>query len=170
MTIRERSFEEILEQVCSPEFDVSVPAEEIAAFYSGRNGTNRHIATRVGCTIDRTPGGHWLIDQDMESRFSPDEIDHIWEQASRRFARTVRGKVVVIVRYADADRAFLRHELPELLANPAILEINGLAREQLVSVANGGAAIEKAYELLWKQRAQLTDKFNPLAKDPKGRS
>lgn len=170
MAFLDRSFKQVLEQVCSPDFDVSVPAGETATFYSGRNGTNRHIATRIGYTIDKTSGGRWLTDQDLESRFTPDEIDRIWAEASRRFARTVRGKVVVIVRYADADRAFLRHELPELLANPAILEINGLAREQLVSVADGGATIEKAYELLWRQRAQLTDKFNPLAKDPKGRS
>lgn len=79
----------------SNEFDVSTPPDR-AIFYSGRyGGWSNHQRARDYCahhrelgfvTIEDTPGGQWLLSQNLSSRFDPETVDAIWTEASKLFA------------------------------------------------------------------------------------
>ncbi len=78
--------------------------------------------------IEDTVCGRTLMDMGVgyhEVGLTQDEIAQIWAIASRRFIRNVKGKVMAFVNHAHPKSIFRIVELPLLLENKNVTEING---------------------------------------------
>lgn len=73
--------------------------------------------------VQATQFGDWLRTNRETSvgRF----YDKMWGDASREFAETARGNVIVVAANAKPDAIFGSIELPALLKNPNVSSING---------------------------------------------
>ncbi len=93
--------------------DVSTPRNG-AVFYSGRG--NRELAEQFAAqngrtTLEMTPGGRWLDQQELFGPNSPltsDEALQVWSRLSQRFADEASGNAVGFVRGARAESISIR--------------------------------------------------------------
>ena len=81
------------------------------------------------------------------NKFLFDAEDGAWAKASRSFAESLEGDVVVLSSKANPARTFGLVELPALLANPKVNSVNVIAKNTLAQLAgqpNGQAVVFKA--------------------------
>jgi hypothetical protein len=65
----------------------------------------------------------------------------LWGKASKEFASSLRGDVILVASNASLDRVFGKVELPEALQNKNIISLGGVSREHLLErYRRGGAA------------------------------
>lgn len=80
-------------------------------------------------TIEDTVCGRKLVELGIgyqEVGLSQENIAHIWSVASRRFIKSVKGNVTAFVDGADKRSVFCSVELPLLLENPSVTQINNI--------------------------------------------
>ncbi len=72
---------------------------------------------------------------------APTSLDNcLWGEASKDFARSLRGDIKVVASNANIERVFGKVELPEVLSNPNVRTLGGQPVESLkVTFAQGGA-------------------------------
>lgn len=120
------AFNDLYAQV--DELDVATLPNE-AVFYSGRGNdvlARQFAEDNMRTTIEMTPGGKWLDDQNLYGPSSPvtrAEADAIWAKASRRYAGEASGVAVGFVEGARPDRVWATVEWPTLQANPNITNV-----------------------------------------------
>lgn len=110
-----------------------------AIFYSGSDenwaNAERYAKAQGMKPIQETRPGkiiHGLDhNQGLEKRFDKDKSKLIWDSASRKYAAAVQGEVKTFVAGASVDSAFRRVELPTILNNRQVTQINGLDRAKL---------------------------------------
>jgi len=108
--------------------DVST-AENEAVFYSGP--ANRTLAEEFAeangrTTLENTPGGRWLDQQNLFDGNSPlttDQAVQVWSRLSERYAEGASGNAVGFVEGARAGSIFNTVEYPTLLNNPNITNV-----------------------------------------------
>ncbi|WP_159079636.1 hypothetical protein [Plantactinospora sp. BC1] len=97
-----------------------------AIFYSGpgnREKANLYAAALGKTTIDRTIGGRIMNGLRLYKYLPGDMADEPWKIMSQRFAGGASGRAYAFARGARPDRVFGRIELPVLIANPAVRNI-----------------------------------------------
>ncbi|MFP4098727.1 MAG: hypothetical protein ACLFU1_08090 [Alphaproteobacteria bacterium] len=113
-----------------------------------------YIQKHGGTIIDNTQGGQYL-GQYHRYKFFGDEralelyndqnfADHIWDAGSGKLADSVKGEVRTFVVGAEGNRIARRTELPKILKNPEVTNINGVDRGRFL-------------EFQEKKRAELKD-------------
>ncbi len=78
--------------------------------------------------IEDTVCGKKLVELGVgyqEVGLSHEEVAHIWAVASRRFINALQGNVTAFVKNADSRSVFRSVELPLLLQNDKVTQING---------------------------------------------
>jgi hypothetical protein len=81
--------------------------------------------------IQETKGGQFLNQIDTRDTFEKNKYKRIWDNASRKYASQVEGSVKTFVAGADNVSIFRRVELPTLLNNKKVEQINGIDRTKL---------------------------------------
>ncbi len=77
---------------------------------------------------------------DAQARGATSLDNCLWGEASRDFARSLRGDIRVVASNANIERVFGKVELPEVLANPNVRTLGGQPIESLrAAYAAGGA-------------------------------
>lgn len=114
-----------------------------SVFYSGKGNRDKALASiqSGGQPIDSTPGGRALDGENLygEASLLRPEADSYWSTASRRFAESASGNVTAYVKGAQPDRVFGSTELPVLLRNPKVTNINGIPRSVLAKMSKEDA-------------------------------
>lgn len=109
--------------------DVST-APNTAVFYSGPG--NRALAEQFatangGTTLEMTPGGAWLDQQQLfntaQSGLTTEQAAQVWSTLSQRFAQGASGNAVGFVNGARAGSIFNTVEYPTLVNNPSIVNV-----------------------------------------------
>ncbi len=79
-------------------------------------------------TLDDTPCGKKLMALGLETgNENPDpELLKIWALASQRFIKAASGNITAFVENADKRSTFVSVELPLILQNERIVQINGI--------------------------------------------
>lgn len=124
-------------------------------FYSGRgareaaeNFANKNNLT----TLEQTAGGKTLDDLKLYKGTVPDiddvKADGLWKNISSNFANQAKGKVTAVVNNPDPTRIFLSKELPALLKNPNVTEINIRSASGKSVVIRKGNSINDALEMI----------------------
>ncbi|MBO4284770.1 MAG: hypothetical protein J5895_00880 [Alphaproteobacteria bacterium] len=116
--------------------DVSSPENSVVLFsvsYQPTNANKRaafeYIATHKGCyTLGETECGKKLIELGLEVDYdNPDKrLMDIWAEASKRFIESACGNITAFVDNADPRSTFVSVELPLLLENKCVFQINGM--------------------------------------------
>ena len=116
--------------------DVSIPAGS-AVLYSisylptteNRDKAFAYVKTHPEAKmIEDTACGKKLVELGIgyqEVGLSGEEVAHIWAVASRRFINALQGNVTAFVTGADSRSVFRSVELPLLLQNAKVTQING---------------------------------------------
>lgn len=81
--------------------------------------------------IQETKGGQFLNQIDTRVTFTENRHERIWDNASRKYASKVEGSVKTFVAGAKERSIFRRIELPTLLNNKKVEQINGVDRTKL---------------------------------------
>lgn len=78
--------------------------------------------------LDDTPCGRQLMALGLETGSGIPDVERlkIWATASKRFIMAASGNVTAFVEKADPRSTFVSVELPLLLKNPRITQINGV--------------------------------------------
>jgi RHS repeat-associated protein len=109
--------------------DVST-APNTAVFYSGPG--NRALAegfatANGGTTLEMTPGGAWLDQQQLfntaQSGLTTEQAAQVWSTLSQRFAQGASGNAFGFVNGARAGGIFNTVEYPALLNNPNVVNV-----------------------------------------------
>ncbi len=109
--------------------DVST-APNTAVFYSGPG--NRALAegfatANGGTTLEMTPGGAWLDQQQLfntaQSGLTTEQASQVWSTLSQRFAHGASGNAFGFVNGARAGGIFNTVEYPALLNNPNVVNV-----------------------------------------------
>lgn len=115
-----------------------------AVFYSDDAGKNRVAAeaharrcSRAGketTTLEATPCGKWLENENLY--VSPLSLfaDDIWATASIKYAAEASGSCRCFVANAPSVRVFRKHELASLLNNDKVTDLNNIPRQVLKSI------------------------------------
>ena len=109
--------------------DVS-SAPNSAVFYSGpgnRALAEQYAADNNGSTIEMTPGGSWLDNEQLfgpDSQLSPDQATQVWSAASGRFAQGASGDVTAFTQGSRPQSIFNTVEAPALQNNPNVNSVN----------------------------------------------
>ena len=116
--------------------DVSSPKDSVMLFsvsYQPTDANKRaaleYIATHEGCyTLGETECGKELLELGLEvDHNNPDKrLLEIWAEASKRFILSACGNITAFVDNADPRSTFLSVELPLLLENKRVFQINGM--------------------------------------------
>lgn len=122
----EEAFEYWIRQVET--LDFSTP-ENGAVFYSGPG--NRALAEEFAAangrtTLEMTPGGQWLDQQqlfDAASGLSKEEAYGVWARASQRYAMEASGNAVGFAEGANPLGIFNTVEYPALSSNPNVVNV-----------------------------------------------
>jgi hypothetical protein len=64
--------------------------------------------------LDNTPGGQWLMAQNVYKYLPADLADGLWARLSERYAEAASGEVNIFVRGASPDRIWATVEQPTL--------------------------------------------------------
>ena len=118
------------------EYDISIPKNSAVLYSISYLPTteNRDLAFAyvkehpLAKMIEDTVCGKKLVELGVgyhEVGLSQNEIAHIWAVASRRFISSVKGNVTAFVKGADSRSVFRTVELPLLLKNENVTQING---------------------------------------------
>lgn len=120
--------------------DVSTPANSVVLYSISYQPTDenkrqalRYIAEHPECrTLDDTECGRKLMDLGLETgNNNPDaELLKIWALASKRFISAAMGNVTAFVENADKRSTFVSVELPLILQNDKIAQINGINKHE----------------------------------------
>lgn len=115
--------------------DVSTPPDSVVLYSisyqpSDKNKRDalRFLAENTGhCTLDDTVCGKKLMELGLETgNDNPNpELLKIWATASRRFILAASGNITAFVDNADKRSTFVSVELPLILQNNALKNING---------------------------------------------
>lgn len=92
------------------------------AFYYAKNHPPKMV-------IEHTYCGAKLVELGLcsnDSGLRDEEVAEIWSVASKRFIAEAKGEIIAFVNNADPRSVFCRMELPNILANPDINQINGV--------------------------------------------
>ncbi|HEV2319936.1 MAG TPA: DUF6531 domain-containing protein [Verrucomicrobiae bacterium] len=109
--------------------DVST-AKDAAVFYSGKG--NRELAEQFaiengGTTLEMTPGGEWLDQQQLfntaQSGLTTEQARQVWATLSQRFAEGASGTSFGFVNGASDRGIFNTVEYPALLNNSKIVNV-----------------------------------------------
>lgn len=87
-------------------------------------------STPDACMLDDTPCGRALIALGLDGRVDEvgEEITKIWKLASSRYIGAASGNINAFVDGADERSTFCSTELHEIINNPKITSINGIAK------------------------------------------
>ena len=72
--------------------------------------------------------------------------DSLWDDASRRFAQNAVGEVRVLAPLADGSRVFAQTELPALMNNANVTNIDGIPKTQLQAILNAGGSMDNVFK------------------------
>jgi hypothetical protein len=122
----ETAFEKYMRELDN--LDVSTSRNN-AVFYSGPgNRANAELfALQNGkTTLEMTPGGKWLDEQQLfspDSPLTPGEATEVWSNLSQKYAEGASGGVVGFVENARPNSIFNSVEYPALQMNPNITNV-----------------------------------------------
>lgn len=115
--------------------DVSTPPNSVVLYSISYQPTKKNKEQALAFilkhpeskTLDDTPCGKMLIDLGLETgNDAPDtELLKIWAVASKRFIEAASGSITAFVENADKRSTFVSVELPLILQNQQIVQING---------------------------------------------
>lgn len=115
--------------------DVSTPPNSVVLYSisylptrKNKDAAMAYLDEHKECyTLDDTPCGKKLIALGLETGSGcPDsEILKVWALASKRFIAAASGDVLAFVNGADSRSTFVSVELPHILQNEKIKQING---------------------------------------------
>ena len=126
-----RTVAENLVAVGPPGEVLTISQTEIGTLLDIEN-TDFHEALRAALGNDVEDYNNLLDGKDLSgNRISSDSL---WDDASRRFVANTTGAVRVVSTDGLADSVFAQSELPELFNNTAITEIDGIPRDQYLSL------------------------------------
>lgn len=109
-------------------------SEGKAMFYSGKNNWNRaqgFAKDNKMVPIEKSFGGGILDKAMTKDRFGTKMTEKLWHVASRRYAAQVKGNVKTFVSGSQAHSVFRKTELPTILNNKKVKEINGTDRTKI---------------------------------------
>ena len=132
--MNDRLYQEALDVAGS--YDVATPRNSVVLYSISYLPTteNRDLAFAyvkehpLAKMIEDTVCGKKLVELGIgyhEVGLSQDQIAHIWAVASRRFISSLKGNVIAFVKGADPRSVFRKVELPLLLKNENVIQING---------------------------------------------
>lgn len=78
--------------------------------------------------IERTSGGRFLDKPDRNSTYNREIAFSLWQVASQKYVRQIKGDVQTLVCCSNFYSTFRSIELPELLVNTNVRNINGKPR------------------------------------------
>lgn len=136
-------YEEALEVAGT--YDVTTPKNSVVLYSisylpttENRDNAFAYVKTHPQAKmIEDTVCGKKLMDMGVgyhEVGLTQDEIAQIWAIASRRFITSVKGSVVAFVKNAHPKSIFRMVELPLLLQNKNITDINGIDKQQFAKM------------------------------------
>jgi hypothetical protein len=134
---------ELLARIEAGAFALTGPSG-VAVFFAADSGRNRlrmqtiseamaaegQKPTRIGATAL----GREMAALDGDNSIPPDDMLALWAQASRAFAAAPHAAALAFVVDAHPRSIFRAVEFPELLHNPAVSVINGVARAELAAL------------------------------------
>lgn len=117
-----------------------------ARFLVDAEGAIRQAAERIfrvqgkNAAAAKQSAAYFLYGDSNAPLESPTSIKNcLWGSASREFAESLRGQVIVVASAADAERVFARTELPAVLASEKAGSLGGHSIDELRALqSNGG--------------------------------
>lgn len=118
-------------------FDVQTPENSVILYSisflpskKNRDDAFEYVAKNKDMMmIEHTACGSKLVEMGLcssDTGLSDDEVSDIWSVASKRFIENASGNIVAFVNGADKRSVFLKMELPTILNNPKIININNI--------------------------------------------
>jgi hypothetical protein len=104
---------------------VSTERDQIV-LYSGpgsKVGAQKFAEANGRYTLEQTPGGQWLEEQNLYDQLDRAEADRVWGRLSEAFVQQGSGSVVDFTGEAESGRIFHQRELQAILDNPDITNL-----------------------------------------------